>query len=383
MKRIGKIWKKIVDLDNIREAHKRASEDKSYYRDVKMVNSNPDYYLKEVQRLLITHEYEVSEYIVQLINDKGKERKLMKLKYFPDRIIQWAIMLQIEPLFTRTFCFHTCASIPKRGSKRINRLIEEYLEDEEGTKYCYKIDVKKFYPNVNQRILKKLLRKKIKDKDLLWLLDLIIDSYPTEVGLPIGSYLSQYLANFYLAYFDHFLKEELGLKYVLRYMDDIVILAGSKDELHRVHEKVVEYLSTNLELQLKGNWQIFPTNVRGVDYVGYRHFSHYRLLRKTTCNRMKHLCLTILDKQTNGRRINYKEWCAINSYVGWLMWCDSWNLYEKYIEPIKGSIFNYYKQVVCKKKYDLVDSIEEPKCVVVSFEKYVRKFNKKKGRCAA
>ena len=384
MKRVGDLWEKITSIENIEEAHKKASEDKSYYRDVRMVNSDPDYYLKEVQRLLVEHEYEVSEYIVQMIWDKGKDRELMKLKYFPDRIIQWAIMLQLEPVFNRTFCFHTCASIPERGSKKVNRLLEEYLKDEEGTKFCYKFDVRKFYPHVNYRILKRLLRKKIKDRELLWLLDLIIDSYPGEVGLPIGSYLSQYLANFYLAYFDHYLKEELGLKYVVRYMDDVVILAESKEKLHTIHEKVVAYLGDNLELELKGNWQIFPVDARGIDFVGYRHFHGFRLLRKSTCKRMKKLCYLVFDKQIGGKRINYREWCAINSYVGWLIWCDSWRLYHKHIEPIMWSVFRYYIEIICRKKHHVNNPMKNTtREVMVSFERYARKFEKKKGRCAA
>jgi hypothetical protein len=106
--------------------------------------------------------------------------------------------------------------------------LNKYLKDIEGTKYCLKIDIKKFFPNINHNILKKLLRRKIKDNDLLWLLDEIIDSIDGDIGVPIGNYLSQYFANFYLAYFDHWLKEEKKVRYVIRYMDDIVCLTSIK-----------------------------------------------------------------------------------------------------------------------------------------------------------
>lgn len=115
------------------------------------------------------------------------------------------------------------------------------------------MDIKKFYFNIDQTILKEMLRRKFKDKNLLWLLDSIIDSMDnikytnkqitkndlkSGKGIPIGSYLSQYFANFYLCYFDHWLKEELKCKYVVRYMDDIIILDSSKDFLHKVRKQI-------------------------------------------------------------------------------------------------------------------------------------------------
>ena len=136
-------------------------------------------------------------------------------------------------------------------------------------------------------ILKNLLRKKFKDKRLLDLLFMIIDSYPGEKGIPIGSYLSQYLANFYLAYFDHWLKEKMGVKYVVRYMDDIVIFHYSNSYLHWLKRKMDEYLKDNLDLEIKKNWQVFPSEIRGIDFIGYRHFYGYKLLRKATCKKFK------------------------------------------------------------------------------------------------
>ena len=104
MKRYGFIFERIVTMDNLREAHMRAREDKHFYKEVKMVDANPDYYLKQIQEMLINKTYEVSKYEVSVINDKGKERELMKLPYFPDRIIQWAIMLQGFSVLSEVRC---------------------------------------------------------------------------------------------------------------------------------------------------------------------------------------------------------------------------------------------------------------------------------------
>lgn len=261
-------------------------------------------------------------------------------------------MLQIEPIFNETFTTFACASIPKRGIHRAWQLTNRYLrKDEDDAKYCLKLDIKKFYPSINQSILKQLLRKKIKDKDLLELLDMIIDSYPEEKGVPIGSYLSQYFGNFYLTYFDHWLKEVKGVKYIIRYMDDIVILHSSKEFLHQLRKDIEYYLNTKLDLKLKSNWQVFPSRVRGIDFVGYRFFGNYTLLRKSTYKKFKRTMRGIYKIQDKELApLSYKQFCAVNSYNGWLTWCNSFNLYVKYIVPIWPSVCSYYDKKICKKK---------------------------------
>jgi len=188
--------------------------------------------------------------------------------------------------------------------------------DNKNLKYCLKLDIEKFYPNINHDILNSLLRKKFKDEDLLWLLDEIIDS--TE-GIPIGNYLSQWFANFYLCYFDHYIKEVLKINYYFRYCDDMCVLANNKAELHKLLEDVRAYLWNNLKLKIKSNYQIFPIDKRGIDFVGYIHYKEYTLLRK-------------IIKQKFKRMIRYnKNRKSTVSYNGWLSHCNSYNLRKKYL----------------------------------------------------
>ena len=330
MKRYNDIFPKIVDMENLKEAFKNAKKGKSHYHEVKMVAKDPDFYLSKIQEMLINGTYETSKYETFIKNDKGKESEIYKLPFYPDRIIHWAIMLQIEPIFMKTFTTFTNASLKDRGIHRTLDQLDKMLLDKEGTKYCLKIDVEKFFPNINHDILKELLRKKFKDKLLLELLDEIIDSVEGSKGVPIGNYLSQYFANFYLSYFDHWLKEEKKCKYVFRYMDDIVILDGDKNFLHNLKREIDDYLEVNLNLKVKENWQVFPTNVRGIDFVGYRTFRHYKLLRKSTYKRMKEKC----KKMVREYRLSFSEFCTVNSYLGWLKWCNSHDLSLKYIKPL-------------------------------------------------
>lgn len=350
MKRFGNIYPKIYDMDNLKLAHKNARKDKLFYREVKMVDSNEEFYLTQIQNMLKNNSYVVSEYTISVINDKGKQRELCKLPYFPDRIIQWAILLQIEEIFMKTLCTHTCASLKDRGIRKAAELTDRYMQDKFNTEYCLKIDVSKFYPNINHAVLKKLLMKKFKDKDLLELLFRIIDSTPGNKGVPIGSYLSQFLANFYLSYFDHWLKEEMGLKYVVRYMDDIVIFHYSKEYLHWLKCKMDDYLNNELDLVIKANWQVFPTAIRGVDFVGFRHFYGYKLLRKSTCKKFKKKMQYIKRRMDANKPISYSDWCSANSYNGWLKWCNSYRLKQKYIVPIQPILDEYYQKQIKERK---------------------------------
>lgn len=344
MKRYNDIFPKIVDMENLKEAFKNAKKGKSHYHEVKMVAKNPDFYLSKIQEMLINGTYKTSKYETFIKNDKGKEREIYKLPFYPDRVIHWAIMLQIEPIFMKTFTTFTNASLKDRGIHRTLDQLDKMLLDKEGTKYCLKIDVEKFFPNINHDILKGLLRKKFKDKLLLKLLDEIIDSIDGEKGVPIGNYLSQYFANFYLAYFDHWLKETKKCKYVLRYMDDIVILHSDKNFLHQLRKDISVYLDKNLNLKLKDNWQVYPVDSRGIDFVGYKTFRKYKLLRKSTYKRMKTKCIKLEKKSL----LSFSDFCSVNSYLGWIKWCNGHNLSEKYIiklldkdyKDLRGEIHN-------------------------------------------
>lgn len=335
-----------------------ARKDKAYYQEVQMVDKTPSYYCKQIQKMLLNHEYKIKpeDYTIKIINDKGKTRVLHKLSYYPHRIIQWAIMLQIEQIFMKTFTSFTCASLPKRGIHKALFMLHNYLRDVEGTQYCLKMDIQHFYPSVNHEILKSLLRKKFKDPELLSLLDMVIDS--NDEGLPIGSYLSQYLANFYLAYFDHWLKEEKDVKYVIRYMDDIVILSDNKEFLHQLRKDIQKYLKDNLKLELKSNYQVFPVESRGVDFVGYISFHDYTLLRKKTKQNFKKSLIKI-QKNFNARELKVltsHETAIIVNYKGWLKWGDCYKLQHKYITSELDLMAFIHVKTVSERKVLLGDT---------------------------
>ena len=198
------------------------------------------------------------------------------------------------------------------------------------------------------------------DNELLWLLNEIIDSIETaeiedltaiylleedidpETGIPIGNYLSQYSGNYYFSSFDHWIKEQKHVKYYFRYMDDMVIFGKTKEELFALKKEIDIYFRNELKLNIKENWQVFPSYVRGVDFLGYRTFYKYTLLRKSTCLEMEKKMTAIRNKVEAGNMMNYSEWCSINSYKGWLKYADTFRLYQKYVVPLLPYADDYY-----------------------------------------
>lgn len=330
-------------MDNLLKAHQKAKVGKGWYKEVKMVDENPEFYLAKLQKMLKDKTYQTSDYETFIKSDSGKEREIFKLPYFPDRICQWALMLVIEPYLLRHFTADTYSAIPGRGVHLcLNNIRQAIASDPEGTKYCLKMDVTKYYPSIRHDTLKRKYRRLFKDPDLLWLLDEIIESTEGESGIPIGNYLSQYSGNFYLSQFDHWIKEDKRVKYYYRYMDDIVLLSNSKEELHQLRQEITDVLKVRLSLSVKGSWQIFPTFVRGIDFIGYRVFKDFTLLRKSICKEYKRKMCSIYQKVSSGGQMSAHEWSSFNSYKGWLVHCNSYRLYQKYSDPLQKYSDDYY-----------------------------------------
>lgn len=334
MKRYGNLYESICQLENIRLAHKNARKGKTKLPEVQMVDADVEGYCERIRKMLIDKTYTTSEYNIFEITERGKTREICELPYFPDRIVQWALLQIVEPIFMSHFIKQTYAALPGRGAQKALAKLHEYMDgDRQGTCYCLKMDVKKFFPSIDNEILKAQLRRKFKDTDTLRLLDDIADSYDN--GLPIGNFTSQYFGNYYLSFFDHWLKEEKQVKYYLRYMDDMIILHESKDYLHDLRREISDYLEDNLGLHLKENWQVFPTYIRGVDFVGYRSFGDFTLLRKGTKKNLKAAVKRLVRKQKHGESLTPSDKCVVASYHGILLRCDSYRLRQTTLNKIK------------------------------------------------
>lgn len=315
MKRINNIYQSIISIENLNLADSKARKGKLLQYGVRAHDKQKELNIELLHRQLLDKTFTTSAYSIFTIFEP-KERLVFRLPYFPDRITHHAIMNVLEPIFTNCFTADTYSCIKGKGIHAAARAVQSALKDEQGTKYCLKLDIRKFYPSIDHAILKELLRRKFKDAELLWLLDGIIDSAD---GIPIGNYLSQYFANFYLSFFDHWLKEQVGVKYYFRYADDLVILSGNKEYLHEILSQIRTYLSQNLKLSIKGNYQVFPVESRSIDFVGYRFYHTHTMLRKSI---KKNFARMVAKRNTPS---------SVASYYGWAKHGNCKHLLKKLI----------------------------------------------------
>ena len=276
MKRINGLFDKICTEENILLAYRNATRGKKHYKDVIAFNKDLKNNLKTLLIELKTLTYRTSPYYIFNLKTGGKVREIYKLP-IRDRIAQHALMNYMEPIFRKSFIVDTYSSTKERGIHMGLRRLTKALKDKKNTVYCLKLDIHKFYPSINQELMKAALARKFKDKRLLIILEEIIDS--TDKGVPIGNYTSQYFANFFLTPMDHWIKEVLRVKYYFRYCDDIVILGPTKEYLWNIFHKIQDYLK-DIQLELKPNWQVFPVESRSVDFLGYKSRHEYILVKK-------------------------------------------------------------------------------------------------------
>lgn len=366
MKRVSNIFEGIINYNNILYADEKARKGKLHSYGVKHHNRNRERNLHKLQDALTNLTYKTSEYSLFTIHEP-KERLIYRLPYFPDRIAHHTLMNYLEPIWEKVFIAHTYACRKNKGIHKAAQDIKKVLrKDVVNTQYCLKLDIKRFYPSIDHEILKSIVRRKIKDTRVLKLLDEIIDSAP---GVPIGNYLSQYFANLYLAYFDHWIKECKKIKYYFRYADDIVIFSKDKESLHTLIKDIIEYLNINLKLTVKSNYQVFPLDSRGLDFVGYKFYHTHTLLRKNIKHNMCK-CLSRLYNKTYSKSYARRKVC---SYFGWLKFCNSINFCKKLVLRVCKK-YNLTTPEIFVPKKDIISNVLNRRLKFIGYKIYNKYF---------
>lgn len=321
LKRKGNIYGKILTYKNLYLAYKKARKGKRNRGATIKFELELESNLFQLKKDLENKVYQVSPYNVFKIQEP-KERTIMSLP-FRDRIPQWLIVDHVlEPIVTRHFVYQNVACQKNKGTHLGLRLAGEYVqkqfnETKEG--YILKCDISKYFYNIRHDILKEQLKRLIKDEEVLWLLDLFIDSTEGSKGIPIGNLTSQYFALLYLSELDHFIKEHLRIKYYVRYMDDFILVHHDKYYLKYCLEQIKKQVAF-LGLELNSKTQIFPIK-NGVDFLGFHTYvtssgKIIRKLRKDSKKRIKRK-LGFFDKAVkNGERSIVQIKPVIASWVG-------------------------------------------------------------------
>jgi len=248
----------MLSHDSVERSFLKPSRGKRNRADVKKVLANLEEEIENVQEMLQRGTFVPSKHPMVRINEKNylKERTIVKPNFKYEQVVHHVVVQAIRPGIEKGMYPFVLGSIPGRGQHMGARQITKWIRnDVPNTKYVLKMDIRHFFESVDHAVLKEWLHTKFRDKYILELLFLIIDAI--EIGLPLGFYTSQWFANFLLQPLDHYIKEELHVKYMTRYMDDIVCFGRNKKELHKVRIAISNYLEKELHLELKGNWQVF------------------------------------------------------------------------------------------------------------------------------
>lgn len=313
MKRIGYLYQTLCNKDFINLAITKASKGKTKRSYIQKILANRQFYVDEIYEMFVTKNIQLTPPRERIIFDNSslKERLIKVPKFYPDQIIHWCIVMAIQHIMEKGMYKYCCGSVPKRGGVKAKRYLEKSLRNKRlKLRYCLKIDIRKFFPSINNDKLLEMFARKIKDKDMLWLIKKVLDNGGN--GLPIGYYTSQWFSNFYLESLDHTIKEKLGIPVFIRYVDDMTMLGSNKRKLHGV----IHYLETYLEdisLTLKPNYQVWKIDSRPIDFLGYRFFTTYTQLRKRIYNRLMRRVKKI------GNYITISQAKGLLSLFGWLV----------------------------------------------------------------
>jgi retron-type reverse transcriptase len=281
MKRKGFLFEKLCTFENLLLSGQKAIKGKKDKTTVAAFHLNMEKELLKIQKNFNNMTYQPGPYHCFLIFEP--KRRYICAADFNDRVVHHSVCNIIEPIFDKMYIFDSYACRKNKGShKAIKRV--QYFASENG--FYLKADIKKYFESMDHEILTQLLERKIKDKKFLFLLRRIIEhpvpGYRPGKGVAIGNLTSQLFANFYLDFLDHYIKDELGVKHYVRYMDDFILLSNDKVKLHRLKADISRFLGQRLFLELKENASFIAQVKDGISFLGFRIFPN--LIRLTHRN---------------------------------------------------------------------------------------------------
>lgn len=330
--KVTHLYPQIISIENLFQAWDEFKKGKRNKKDVQEFEINLEDNLFHLHQQLATKTYQHGGYAAFNIYDP-KFRHIHKATVL-DRIIHHAVVSVIEPIFDGTFIYDSYSCRTDKGMHRAVKRLSVFTRKASGnyTNSCFvlKLDVKKFFASVNHEILLECIKKKVGDEDLLRLIGNILKSFSQDTGIPIGNLTSQIFANIYLNELDKFIKQELNVKYYIRYADDFVIISESKIYLENLIQKIGLFLKDKLRLILHEDKIIIRKYNQGIDFLGYIVLPHYILPRTKTKRRMfKKL------RQKVGSA-NFEQ--SLQSYLGYLSHANTYKLQKKITTSLTGLI---------------------------------------------
>ncbi|MDL2288763.1 reverse transcriptase/maturase family protein [Oscillospiraceae bacterium OttesenSCG-928-F05] len=329
------LYEKLCDYRILRISYGQALKGKRKYRKEAIVfDMARERNLVELWRMLKNETYRPGEYIQFEVTEPKRRR--VSAPRIRDKIIQFAVHLVLWDIYEPVFIKDTFACLDERGTHRAVDRVQHYMRQckwQHGDCWIIKGDVRKFFYRIDRELLKKLLRKKIKDEKFIRLLDLILDSSPEgDTGIPLGNVTSQDFANIYLNELDQFVKRRLGIKFYVRYMDDFIIMLPSKQEAQRILAEVDAFVQTHMRLELNEKTSIFPVE-QGVNAYGFKIYTTHTLARNASKAAAKRR-IKAMDRKYRAGEVPLKDVVqSVNSWLGHARHSNSFNLATKIYAP--------------------------------------------------
>lgn len=332
-KKVSNCFYQNLTFEKIYAAHLRARQHKTYKDEVINFELNLENNIINLLNNIKNKKYHLGKYYEFKVYEP-KERIIKALPYI-DRIVhQWYVEEFIKPNIVPKFINTSFACITDKGTHNAVIQVQKYMricKRNYNRFWILKCDIKKFFYNINPFILYDIMKKYIKDKDLLEFTHLLIfdnNESTTEIGIPIGNYTSQFFANIYLNELDQYIKRTLKVKYYVRYMDDFILILKTKEECKDIKRKIEIFLKEHLELELNDKSRYYPDKM-GVNFCGYRTFCTHILLRNNSKTKIKNK-IKKWNKEYHNNSINFPYVLqSINSWIGHCSHCNSYRLKKK------------------------------------------------------
>ena len=330
------LYERIYDTKNLEESYKRTqSGNRKYRKEAIYFAMSKERKLRCLQKELEDRTYRPGSYIEFYVFEPKK--RLVHAPHIRDKIVQFSIHTVLQWIYRSVFIKDSYACLEEKGTHEAVHRIQHYMRLAQWKyeePYIVKIDVRKFFYSINRDILKTIYRKKIpeSEQDFLRILDMIVDSSPEgERGLPLGNVTSQDFANIYLNEVDQFCKRYLGLKWYVRYMDDICIIVKDRETARNVLAKIRTYVKDHLDLELNEKTHIYPL-AQGINTLGFRIHTTHLEVRNSSKAAMKRRIKKIDEKVQSGRLTKKQAQQAVNAWLGHARHSNSYNLAKKIFE---------------------------------------------------
>lgn len=330
------LYEDLCSFRNLELAFRKARKSKGTLPDVRAFSFNLEQNLFQLKHELENFTYEPQPPKHFMIRDP--KTRLISASNFRDRVVHHALCNIIEPLFEKVFIHDSYANRKGKGTLAAMKRFDEFKKNISCNGvvinkknnnmvlgFALKCDIKHYFQEVDHDTLMKILERKIKDRNVLWLIQKIIDNHNSQKGMPIGNLTSQFFANVYLNELDYFVKHELRAKFYIRYVDDFIILHESRETLEEFKTRVNEFLAVQLKLELHPDKsKIYPFH-KGVRLLGFRCFYYFCIPKKSNMRQFELRLMKFKELFDKGEMGCYD---VNESVEGWLAYVELGNTYK-------------------------------------------------------